>query len=444
MSSGTFAAYYPFDTLDVIPKLAHSEKLAQFETRLKQAYANMGLAASTMKLTNWVGFFAVPEYFFLKRYEQVGTDVVVELYDMNELNKLVGRMITLSDQFNHVVILPGTISWRRPLAAKVTTTRKGKTVDIKYEGFSTAPAFYAGKQLAAYDKKMNDAVIDTYAAETRFTPGKESPLFDVGRMKCGLEICGDFNEGNLAKTTGAQTLDFEFMMSGSNYHMFGKADMDKIPVRNGGYFLHVDQAPKKAPFYNGVWCVSRGSGWHSIDTDSLAGSAVDPWTMKAINQDRFGVSRSVGNVVSLAQQRTTPTTSGRTMPGAKAFTGLRLLGNAVLSGALDSDTGQYEVTLNVEVVKDHGSTSDNTGRTIEFKAKRATLVRASKKTDTHGKAQAVFRCDRNQVAMLSAEFHNAKVEVEAKIAWLGPGEVTKIALLKGTPNSDVPTFFTPL
>ena len=294
MSSGTFAAYYPFDTLDVIPELAHSEKLAQFETRLKQAYANMGWAASTMKLANWVGFFAVPEYFFLKRYEQVGTNVVVELYDMNELNKLVGRMITLSDQFNHVVILPGTISWRRPLGSKVTTTRKGKTVDIKYEGFSTAPAFYGGKQLAAYDKKMNDGNIDNYVAETRFTPGKESPLFNVGRMNCGLEICGDFNEGNLAKATGAQTLDFEFMMFGSNYHMFGKGDMDKIPVRNGGYFLHVDQAPKKAPYYNGVWCVSRGSGWHSIDTDSLAGSAIDPWTMKAINQDKYGVARSVG------------------------------------------------------------------------------------------------------------------------------------------------------
>ena len=116
----------------------------------------------------------------------------------------------------------------------------------------------------------------------------------------------------------------------------------------------------------------------------------------------------------------------------------------MLTGALDSDTGQYEVTLNVEIIKDHGSTSDNTGRTIDFTAKRATLSRASKKTDAHGKAQAVFRCDRNQVAMLSAEFHNAKVEVEAKIAWLGPGEVTKIALLKGTPNSEVPTFFTPL
>src|SRR6476469_2991146 len=159
------------------------------------------------------------------------------------------------------------------------------------------------------------------------------------------------------------------MMSGSNYHMFGKADMDKIPVRNGGYFLHVDQAPKKAPYYNGVWCVSRGSGWHSIDTSSIAGSAVDPWTMKAINQDKFGVAQSVGNIVSLAQQRTTATTSGRAMPGAKAFTGLRLLGNSVLTGALDSDTGQYEVTLNVEIIKDHGSTSDNTGRTIEFKAK---------------------------------------------------------------------------
>jgi len=263
-------------------------------------------------------------------------------------------------------------------------------------------------------------------------------------MKCGLEICGDFNEGNLAKATGAQTLDFEFMMSGSNYHMFGKADMNKIPVRNGGYFLHVDQAPKKAPFYNGVWCVSRGSGWHSIDTGSLAGSAVDPWTMKTIKQDKFGVSRSVGSIVSLANQRTTATTSGRAMPGAKAFTGLRLLGDAVLTGALDSDTGQYEVTLHVTIAKDSGSTSDNTGRTIEFKAKHATLLRASKKTDTNGNAQAVFRCDRNQVAMLSAEFHNAKAAVEAKIAWLGPGEVTKIALLKGTPHDEVPTFFTPL
>ena len=444
MSSGTFAAYYPFDTFDVIPKLAHSEKLAQFEGRLKQASTNMGWAASNMKLANWVGFFAVPEYFFLKRYEERGLERVVELYDMNELNKLVGRMITLSDQFNHIVILPGTISWRRPLGSTVTTTRKGKTINIKYEGFSTAPAFYAGKQLAAYDKKMNDGTIDGSVAETRFTPGQESPLFDVGRTKCGLEICGDFNEGNLAKATGAQTLDFEFMMSGTNYHHFGKADMDKIPVRNGGYFLHVDQAPNKAPLYNGVWCVSRGSGWHSVDTDGLAGFAVDPWTMKDIKNDRFGAARSVGSIVSLAKQRTTATTSGRAMPGAKAFTGLRLNGEPVLTGALDSDTGHYEVTLNVEITKDHLSTSDNTGRTIEFKAKRATLLRASKKTDAHGKAEAVFRCDRNQIAMLSAEFHNAKVEVEAKIAWLGPGEVTKIALLKGTPHSEVPTFFTPL
>ena len=444
MPSGTFAAYYPFDTLDVIPKLAHSEKLAQFEARLKEASVNMGWAASNMRLTSWVGFFAVPEYFFLKRYEQVGREVEIELYDMNELNTLIGRMLTLSDQFNHVVILPGTISWRRPLSSTVKATKNGKPVDIKYEGFSTAPAFYAGKQLVSYDKKMNDANIDTCVAETRFVPGKESPLFEVGTLKCGLEICGDFNEGNLAKATGAQTLDFEFMMSGSNYHMFGKADMDKIPVRNGGYFLHVDQAPRKAPYYNGVWCVSRGSGWHSIDTDSLAGSAVDPWTMKSINQDKYGVARSVGHVVALAQQRTTPTTSGRAMPGARSFAGLRLLGRASLTGALSSDSGQYEVTLSVELVRDHPSTSEIAGRTIEFKGKRATMLRASKTTDALGKAEAVFRCDRSQAAMLSAEFHGAKVEVEAKVAWLGPGEVTKIALLKGTPHGEVPTFFTPL
>jgi hypothetical protein len=118
--------------------------------------------------------------------------------------------------------------------------------------------------------------------------------------------------------------------------------------------------------------------------------------------------------VLLAHQPTTNATSGRAMPGAKAFTGLRLNSQAAVTRALDSDTGQYEVTLTIEITKDHLSTSDNTGRTIHFKAYRATLVSKSKQTDAQGKASAVFRCDRNQIAMLSAEFHNAKIEIEAK------------------------------
>jgi hypothetical protein len=443
MPSGTFAAYYPFDTLDVVPKLSHAEKLEQFETRLRQAYVNMGWAAGNMRLTNWVGFFAVPEYYFLKRYETVGRELRIELYDVSELNNVIGRMIGLSDQFNRIVILPGTISWRRPIGATIKGTKQGKPADIKYDGFSTAPAFFAGNQLASYDKKMNDASIDNYVAETRFVSGTSSSLFDVGTFRCGIEICGDFNEGNLAKATGPQSLDFEFMMSGTNYHMFIREDMDKIPVRNGGYFLHVDQAPKKAAFYNGVWCVSRGSGWHGVSTDGIAGAVVDPWSTRTIQQDRYGVESSVGHVVALVNVPGQNTASGRSLPGAKSFAGLRLLANTAVTGALDS-SGQYEVTLKVELSRVSGSTSDIAGRTIHFKAKRAQLLRDSGKTDGTGKAQAVFRCNREQPGTLIAEFHAARAEVEAKIAWLGPGEVTKISGLKGTPHSEVPTFFTPL
>lgn len=444
MPSGVFAAYYPFDTLDVVSKLSHSEKLSAYEQRLKQASANMAFAASNMRLTHWIGFFAVPEYYFLKRYEVVGREVEIELYSESEMNDLIGRLSTLSDQYNRVVLLPGTISWRRPLARPETITRAGKQVEVKYEGFSVAPAFLRGDQLASYEKRMNDGNIDRCVAETKFVSGTGSPLFEADHLKCGIEICGDFNEGNLAKATGPATLDFEFMMSGSNYHMFGKSDMDKIPVRNGGYFLHVDQAPAKAAFYNGVWCVARGSGWHGVNLDRLGGIGTDPWTGTPIKQDRYGVSRAVGHVISLSNKPTNNLTSGRAFPGRRAYSGLRLVPQTSVSRPLDSATGFYEVTLVVELSPDKGSTSERTNRTVAFKVKNGHIVRSSAATDAAGKSTAVFRCHRDQPATLTASFHGAKLETVASFEWIGPGEVTKISTLKGTPHSEVSTYSTPI
>jgi hypothetical protein len=59
-------------------------------------------------------------------------------------------------------------------------------------------------------------------------------------------------------------------------------------------------------------------------------------------------------------------------------------------------------------------------------------------------ATAVVRCDRQQPVTITAEFHGATFVTTASMVWLGPGEVTKIATLKGTPHAEVPTYFTPV
>jgi hypothetical protein len=443
MPRGIFASYHPFDTLDEVSKLSHGAKLAAFEEQLRNASVNMGWAAGTMGCTDWIGFFAVPEYYFLKKYEQRGREVEVELYSESEMNDLVGRMISLSDQYSRVVILPGTMSWRRPIGRTVQVRRMGKDVPVTYDGISTAPAFYGGNQVASYDKKMNDGTIDQFVKDTRYVPGQTSPLFEVAGLKCGIEICGDFNEGNLAKATGPQTLDFEFMMSGTNYHMFGTSDMDKIPVRNGGYFLHVDQAPKKAKLYNGVWCVSRGSGWHGINADATGGATADPWTGKTITNDRYGQERSVGHVIALVNTPTDGAARGLRMPGARPHEGLRIAGHAQLSKPLDTASGHYEVTVKVTLVKNPNSTSPIDDRTVAFKAPRGQIL-SKTRSDANGVATAVVRCDRQQPVTITAEFHGATFVTTASMVWLGPGEVTKIATLKGTPHTEVPTYFTPV
>ncbi|MGO8818118.1 MAG: hypothetical protein ACLQVG_26025 [Terriglobia bacterium] len=443
MLGNVFLSYYPFDTLDVIAKLKQSEKLGQFTDKLNDASRNIAQAAAHMHLKDWIGFFAVPEYYFTKKIESVDGGEHLELYSEQERDGLYGKLLMLSDRFNHTVILPGSVTWRRKAPRPASINRQGRQVDIIYEGRSSVPVFYAGRMLGNYDKVMNDGTIDRSTDDTQFVRGTESPLFEVRNLKCGLEICGDFNEKNLAKAAAAQSLDFEFMMSATNYHRF-QADMDGIPVRNGGYFLHIDQAPNKAKFYNGVWCVNRGSGSHGRDV-SDAYTAYDPWTMAQLKKDLLGQERAAGHAIAITSEMNSTTTSGTKMPGRTAFAGLRLNGYTAVTGPLDPATGRYKITLSVELTANAGSTSPTANRTIDFSAKGgASVIPSSATTDGLGKASAVFTCPKDQAVKLTASFHGAKVVIAASVVWLGAGDITKISVLKGLAHPDVPTFLTPI
>lgn len=445
MPTNAFVAYYPFDTLDVIPKLSESEKFSLFADKLKAASSNIRWAAGKMGLADYVAFFAVPEYYFMKSYGMEGRDLKVQLYTEQERDALLGRLVTLSDQYNRMVIMPGTISWARKLPAPIAGRKRGAPAQISHHGLSTAPVLWNGDLVHSYEKVMNDGVIDNAVDDAQFQAGSGSPVFTLRNLLCGLEICGDFNEKNLSKATPPQSLDFEFMMSASNFHNFSKGTMDGIPVKNGGYFFHVDQKPSRSAFYNGVWCVSRGSGWHSVDPEGFADTIHDPWSLGLIKRDQYGVERSVGTVLALKNERNYQPTSGIHLPGTQAFAGLKLSGLARPSRALDATAGTYEVTLEVSIQRDSGSQSAINNRKISFKCEGGGTARpTSAYSDGNGKASAVFTCHKDRPARLIAEFHGAKVVIGCKLAWLGPGEVTKISTLKGLPNADVPTFLTPV
>jgi hypothetical protein len=125
-------------------------------------------------------------------------------------------------------------------------------------------------------------------------------------------------------------------------------------------------------------------------------------------------------------------------------TQLKLGGMAALTAPLDALAGTYEVTVTAELFADQGSQSPIDDREVSFSATGADARTKTARTDAAGKATGVFVCRKGRDATLVATFHNAKLTHTARIVWLGPGDVTKMAALKEMPHEDVPTYLTPV
>lgn len=428
-----FASYFAFNTLDSLAALPLKDKLALIAEKIEAAAGNIKKAATDMKAGDYVGFFAVPEYYFLKNMSEADE---ASLYSENEMTSVIQALVSASEKHRRLAILPGTVNWRRKAPGGSAK---------KYDGFSSVPVIFDGELIHTYNKVMNDGTIDRIP-ETRYVPGKETPVFKVRDLQCGVEICGDFNQGNLRKAVpNGNPLDFEFMMSGTNFHNFSPHKMDDIPVRNGGYFLHVDQDPKRGKNYNGVWCVSRGSGWHSLCSGNLRGTIYDPWTGARLSEDMFGQKPSAGHVLVVSIERASSNATGMTLPGRKPIAGLKLqIDSTKIISTLDAISNTWEIRIDVELMAGAPNvTSPPDNRTVQFRAQGASARHSSAQTDGAGKASCVFVCRKDQAARLTASFHGADVLVTTRVAWLGPGEVTKMSPMKMLAHEEVPTFYTP-
>ncbi len=449
-----FAAVYHPPTLDDLATSDATKRMTRMKVAIQQAHGALSTYASFMGATNPFYIFVAPEYYFVKNSAGAGNNEVWTLHTADEKRTIFEELRALSGRYKRFLLAPGTVSWCQP--------RKVAQGARTHDGWNTAAIFYEGKLKHEYDKIMDDGVFARTTANVLFQKGQKSQLFTVESLRFGIEICGDFNEGNLRSEARPESLDFEIMLSATNRHSFDEASIAKVPIRNGGYFIHSDSDNAN---FCGAWCVQRGSGSHGTFVPSRLMNATlfDPWTGRMIGGDNLGQRLASGSVLVVKavtpqqngsfEQRSDLRTGGAPpvpaapLPGmARARAGslplpakpsamqqtqfrLSLEANPV-TPFLDSASGNYHVEAKATLFK-AGGAGGLPNQPITFRAGNGTVRNTTQFTDGQGVAKAVFTGQKNnQPLQISASFSGATVMYETKIDSLGGGNVSRLGRLQ--------------
>jgi hypothetical protein len=471
-----FAAVFHPPTLDNLGTKNASQRLSEMKVAIQQAYGQLTSYAGLAKATNPFYVFVAPEYYFVKAETTAGVGkdarIAWTLYTETEKKQIFEELRGLSARYKRYLVAPGSLAWFKPAKAP----QDGRTKD----GWNTAPVFYEGKLKHEYDKIFDDGTCSRNTTDVRFQKGNKSQLFTVESLKFGIEVCGDFEHGNLGKEARGPSLDFELMLSATNRHGFDENMIAKVPVRDGGYFIHADS---DKPELCGAWCVQRGSGSHGVVTpNSLQGAALyDPWTGQAIKGDSLGRSLASGNVLALTAIAVTKTgnlpqqsgslrSSGAWTPGkvlqrtsSMPQIGLKqqpmplmptasspptpqatyriLIEAAPVQPFLNSVDGSFHVKVKVTL------TSNNAGlgnQQVTFRAGNGKAQDLVKSTNMQGMVETVFTGNKSQPMQMSASFDTSTVSYEAKIASMGGGNVSRIARLQPETVLEMWSYYLPI
>jgi hypothetical protein len=271
-------------------------KLSKIKVAIMNAYTYLQEASRRMKATNAVYLFAAPEYYWIK-------DSNYNLYNEQEKQTIYDEMANTSKVLNDFIIVPGTVNWQVRLDEYVGAIAiSHNTTDKSFVGFSTAPVFLDGKIILHYYKKFNDKEIDKRLVAVYYPgPGAGKQSFSAKGLTFGLEVCGDINLGQLQMSLqGGRPVDVEVLISGTVTHNFTDQDISKIPVRDGGAFVHCDNTGIAEK--NGVWVLDRGKGWHGtrgFDDQVLTFTDLDG-TKRTIALNRKNQNYAVGQTIDVS------------------------------------------------------------------------------------------------------------------------------------------------
>lgn len=462
---GVFAAVFHPPTLDNLFTTNADQRLARMKVAIQQAHGVLTSYAGRMGVRNPFFIFTAPEYYFVKDCTGDKRNFRWTLHTEAEKKQILEELRTLSGRYDRFLIAPGTIAWCRP--------RKAASGIRTHDGWNTAPILYGGKLKHEYDKIFDDGCFRQFTQNVLFQKGTKSQLFTIESLKFGIEICGDFEDGNLSKEARPESLDFELMLSATNPHGFDEDSIAKVPIRNGGYFIHSDSDKSRLC---GAWCVQRGSGSHglSIPARLQNGSLFDPWTGRRVDGERLGISLSAGTVLVIkstvpdkkgvfqqqnhlrlsggvpAPAQGRPRTGSLPPPAAFAQPASAQAGFHFrmqvdpVAPFLNDTNGRYTVEATAVLQKDSGHES-LPNQMIKFHALNGTVLNPTKWTNSQGEAKAVFTGDRNhQPLQISATFQGATLTFEAKIDFLGSGNVSKIARLQPETVIDLWSYYLPI
>jgi hypothetical protein len=472
-----FAAVFHPPTLDNLTSISPERRLPEMKVAIQQAYGQLSAYAAAMRAANPFFIFLAPEYYFVKNCVINGTGKAARntwtLYTEQEKKQIIEELRALSGRYKRYLISPGTIAWFKPARAP----QGGKTKD----GWNTAPILYEGKLKHEYDKIFDDGTCSQFTSDVRFQKGAKSQLFTVESLKFGIEVCGDFNEGNLGKEARAESLDLELMLSATNSHAFDESKIARVPVKNGGYFLHADS---DKPDFCGAWCLNRGSGSHGMVTpmELQASALFDPWTTQMLKKDGIGTALSSGTVlaltgVSVSKTGTLPQqdsplpqnnlrSSGSSWlptPKLQRTNSLPQIGLArpQMNASQNTQPTAYNLLMATKPAQPCVSNTDdsfrievkvslksgNTGlanKQISFRAGNGRVQDLVKTTNMNGDAETVFIGNKGQPLQISADFNGTTVSYEAKITRLGAGNVSKIGRLQPETVLSMRSYFLPM
>lgn len=151
----------------------------EFDTVVSQASAMMDRVNSDLKMV------VAPEYFY-SPIGQIGQHVLQDgplAVSRTEKHDIYDELKKISARNNGVVIVAGSIYYKKGEGAKA-------------KGLNVCPILYNGKIIHKYYKKFDDGALNKAEANPTYSHKDSDPIFNIGGVDFGIEICGDHNTGN--------------------------------------------------------------------------------------------------------------------------------------------------------------------------------------------------------------------------------------------------------
>lgn len=275
----------PRDLANFTSLLEWQERLRLLRAAIEAADRAMPIPGALPPGTHVLRLFLAPEYFFSESCNR-------HVMNYETRGHVVTGMAKISADVPNMLLLPGTVSYFKPLVDKSLETSRLKADPthvsrlVKYAGYytvgeekstylahNTAYAFYGGRQVFKYRKMLDCAELNTQDRKAGkvmvFATGQGVGVFTFNQagptLHIGVEICADHDDGQLSKG-GASNLDLQIVLSAStglrkNYAV----------LRDGGCLFHCDAGATSAD--------GKGRAWQNVGgalVDLRAGGAAPP------------------------------------------------------------------------------------------------------------------------------------------------------------------------